>query len=352
MTTFERMKLTFEHKPADRVPIFDSAWNSTIARWHKEGMPESVEWRDYFGLDKIAGIGVNNSPRYESRTIEETDEYRIFTSEWGATLKDFKNSATVPEFLDFSITSRKKWNEAKSRMTPSLDRINWQYLQDNYKSWRADGQWIEAGFWFGFDVTHSWAVGTERFLMWLVEAPELCVDMFNTYLDLDLILFQKIWDAGYKFDCICWPDDMGYKHNQFFSVNMYRELLKPVHKRAADWAHQKGIKVRLHSCGDIRPLIPELIDIGIDGLNPLEVKAGMDPVAIKNTYGSQLVLHGGISALNWGKPDIIREEIKNVVPVMKENGGYIFASDHSIPSDVSLGEMKEIVKLVKEIGEY
>ena len=163
---------------------------------------------------------------------------------------------------------------------------------------------------------------------------------------------DRVWDAGYHFDELHWYDDMGYKLNQFFSVRMYRELLKPVHKRAIDWAHSHGIPARLHSCGDIRPLIPELLDIGLDGLNPLEVKAGMDPVAIKRQYGDKLVLHGGVNAVLWDQPEAILEEIGRVIPALKENGGYIFASDHSIPAAVSLEGFRAIIDTVKRLGSY
>lgn len=167
-------------------------------------------------------------------------------------------------------------------------------------------------------MTHSWFIGTERLLIALIEQPEWCMDMFNTFLDLNLKLFDRIWDAGYRFDGIRWPDDMGFKHSQIFSLNIYKELLKPVHKSAVEWAHKKGVKALLHSCGNIKPLIPEFIDFRLDGLNPLEVKAGME----------------------------------KTLPVMMENGGYIFSSDHSVPSSISLEEYKEIAALAKKIGRY
>ena len=122
--------------------------------------------------------------------------------------------------------------------------------------------------WFGFDVTHSWMVGTERLLFALLENPEWCMDMFNHFLDVNIKLLDMVWDAGYKFDSVVWFDDMGYKHNQFFSLKTYREVLKPAHKKAIDWAHSKGVKVRLHSCGDINPLLPDLVEMGIDALQP------------------------------------------------------------------------------------
>ncbi|MBI4555958.1 MAG: hypothetical protein HY706_00115, partial [Candidatus Hydrogenedentes bacterium] len=108
----------------------------------------------------------------------------------------------------------------------------------------------------------------------------------------------------------------------------------------------------LHSCGDVRPFVPEFVDIGIDALNPLEVKAGMDPVELKRVYGDKLVLHGGINAVLWDDIEAIEAEIRRVLPVVKESGGYIFSSDHSVPSSVSLENFRRIVALANELGAY
>ena len=99
-------------------------------------------------------------------------------------------------------------------------------------------------------------------------------------------------------------------------------------------------------------LVDELVDIGIDCLNPLEVKAGMEPLTLKRKYGDRLVLHGGINAVLWDNRDAIVSEIERVVPALKENGGYIFSSDHSIPNSVSLENMRAIVDTVKRAGTY
>ncbi|NLG84542.1 MAG: hypothetical protein GX493_08070 [Firmicutes bacterium] len=73
----------------------------------------------------------------------------------------------------------------------------------------------------------------------------------------------------------------------------------------------------LYSCGDVNPFIPEFIEIGIDALNPLEVKAGMDPLQIKKRYGNDLVPDGGINAMLWDKPETIEAEIKNLIPILQ-----------------------------------
>lgn len=352
MTSWERFKRMYEHREADRIPIIDEPWSGTLRRWRREGMPEGMDWCDYFDVDKLGIINIDISPHMPEITLEETDRYYIRTSPWGVTMKHFKEEDSTPEFLDFTITTQEAWDQAKKQMTLEDDRIPWEMLRQNYDKWRAEGRWIRAVFWFGFDVTHSWMMGTENTLVAMMEEPELVEDMFDTYLSRCETLFSRVWDAGYHFDEIFWYDDMGYKGTTFFSPNMYRSMLQPYHKRAVDWAHNRGIYAQLHSCGDVMTLLPDIVATGVDALNPLEVKAGMDAFKIKKEYGDRLVLHGGINAVLWNDKDAILEEIDRKVPVLKENGGFIFSSDHSIPNSVSLENMKAIVEEVKRVGRY
>jgi uroporphyrinogen decarboxylase len=352
MTSHERFKRMYEHREADRVPIIDSPWAGTIRRWHREGMPEEMPFWQYFDIDHVAGIGTDTSPRYPIEVVEENDEWRIVSTRWGGKQREWKQDDSTPEFLEFTITGPEAWAVARARMTPTEDRVDWQRLATDYPEWRKQGLWIQAGLWFGFDVTHSWMVGTERVLMAMIERPEWLVDMWNHELDVQLALLEQVIDRGYTFDSVFWCDDMGYKQNQFFSLTMYRELLKPVHKRAIEWAHARGIKAHLHSCGDIRPFVPELVEIGLDALNPLEVKAGMDPLKLKAEFGDRLVLHGGINAVLWNDVEKVTEEMRRLVPTLKANGGYIASSDHSVPNTVSLETFRTVTDLAKELGAY
>ncbi len=352
MTSYERFRRMFDHQEADRVPIIDGPWGATIERWQREGMPKDVSYVDYFDLDRVAGISVDVSPRYPSAVVEQTEEYVVSTTPWGVTLKNWKHIASTPDFISHTVVDRESWAQAKERMAPSDDRIPWDHLKAHYGGWRESGCWIQAGLFFGFDVMHSWVVGTERILVAMVEDPEWCLDMFNTCLDLNLALLDRVWDEGYHFDSIFWCDDMGYKYHTFFSLKTYRELLKPVQRRAVEWAHAKGVKAELHSCGNIMPFVPDLVEIGLDGLNPLEVKAGMDPVGLKREFGDRLLLHGGINAVLWDDFEALAAEMRRVVPILKESGGYVFSSDHSVPSSVSLENFGKIVALAKELGRY
>jgi uroporphyrinogen decarboxylase len=194
--------------------------------------------------------------------------------------------------------------------------------------------------------------GFETILMAMLEDPEWIKDIFETQLNMVIAHYDMIWDAGYHFDSIFWYDDMGYKNRTFFSNELYAELLQPFHKRAIDWAHNHGIKATLHSCGDVMTRVPQLAAIGLDGLNPIEIKAGMDLFTLKKDFGDKLVFYGGANALLMDKPDKILPYIEEVVPMVKEHGGYIFSSDHSIPNTVSLENYRLIVDAVKKYGAY
>ena len=352
MTTHERFTRMFQHRQADRIPIIDSPWRSTVERWWREGMPQNVDWTDYFGCDHRVILGVDTSPRYPVKVLEETDEYSIATSGWGVTMKNWKHANSTPAFLNFTITDPDSWAAAKKRMTPSRDRIDWARLEKEYRTWRQKGYWLECGFWFGYDVLQGWIVGTERMLMALADKPDWCVEMFNCCLDMSIAQFEMILDAGYKFDAMHWCDDLGYKHHQFMSMRMYRKLLKPVHERAIDWAHSKGMYACMHSCGDVHALVPEWVEMGLDCLDPLEVKAGMNPVDLKEQFGDKLVLRGGINAVLWDNLDAILAEMEKTVPTLKQDGGYVFSSDHSVPSSVSLANFRHIIEKAKQLGAY
>ena len=347
LTTLERMSRVLNHEQPDRLPMYDSPWASTTARWHREGLPRGVSPHAFFGWENFAGIANDNSPRFP---VEETDEYRIHTTAWGATMKNWRDRGGVPEFLDFKIKDRDSWAEGKERMTPGEDRVNWEALEKSYPQWEASGAWITGGAWFGYDVFASWHVGYERFLIALADDPDWCKDMIDTALDLNLAMLGMAWDRGYRFHAVQWPDDMGYRNGLFFSLDTYRRVVKPAQKRMIDWCHDRGIKAMLHSCGNIMDLVPDLVEMGLDSLNPLEQKAGMDVFELKSKWGDKLTLVGGIDVRNMTDGEKIEEEIGTKFAVLKQNGGYVFHSDHSVPEDVSFADYCRVMELVRHYG--
>jgi len=353
LTSRERFKRMFEHRDADRVPIIDAPWGATIERWTREGMPAGMDFRDFFDLDFLTVFLPDCSPREQFKVIEDTPEYTTYCDRWGCTAKKSKTPGEeMPLFMEYPLKTSADWPAMKAKMSYSADRIPFAHLEQNFKKWREAGYWIEAQVEVGFNVISAYWTGIETFLVALIEEPEWCLDMVNHNVDLNMQFLDAMWDRGYEFDSVFWCDDMGYKGSAFFSVEAYRNFLKPAHKKVVDWAHSKGIAAHLHSCGNVMELVPEFLDLGIDALNPLEIKAGMDPVKLKREHGDKLLLHGGINAMLWPDFDAIEEEIKKTLPILMQSGGYIFSSDHSVPCDVSLENFKKITELAKKLGSY
>jgi len=352
MTSKERFQRAFEHKEPDRVVMWDFPWASALNRWRTEGMPEGVSYEEYFDVDTVGRVVPDSSPRYPVSVVAEDDTFITVKNEWGTTVRNFKHEVTTPDFMDFTIVDWDSWRAAKERITSDRDRIQWDYLQKNYKNWVKEGRWLLGDVYCTFNNLSSEVMGLETFLLNMYDEPELVKDMMLHTLDVCLKQLDMAWDAGYTFDMLNLRDDLGYKGTAFFSVDMYREFIKPVHQKAVEWARQKGIFVRLHSCGNINSLLPEIMTVGFDALHPMEVKAGMNPEEVKAKYGDKLVLHGGFNAMLWSDKETILAEIRRLLPILMKDGAYIFASDHSIPKHVSFDTMKAVIELVKDIGRF
>ena len=124
MTTNERMKLTYAHREADRAPIIDLPWESTIARWRNEGLPPGADWGEFFDVDCVRRLLFDVSPRYPVRIVAADDESRTYTTGWGATKKDWLTTG-AQGYLNYTITSKDEWLKARQRMSASRDRVPW-----------------------------------------------------------------------------------------------------------------------------------------------------------------------------------------------------------------------------------
>ena len=188
----------------------------------------------------------------------------------------------------------------------------------------------------------------------MLAAPDWAADMFSASADMLIEAAQHMVDARIEVDGAWLFDDMGYRNSSLFSPKMYRQLLQPHHRRACDFLHSHGLPVILHSCGCVRGLVPDIIDGGFDCLQPLEVKAGMDLIEMKQQFGDRLAFMGGIDVRLMAAPDPskIEEEIKAKVPEAMKGGGYIYHSDHSVPDNVSFDQYRRVIELVLEHGRY
>ena len=185
--------------------------------------------------------------------------------------------------------------------------------------------------------------GHEHMLAGMALDPDWVKDMVNTYVDLTLKHQEVLFAEEGLPDAIWYYEDMGFKERPFMSPAMYEDIVQPGHARLFKYAHSKGLKVIVHSCGFVEPLVPGLIDAGMDCLQAMEVKAGMDMPRIAEKYGQKITFCGNIDirviATNDRKK--IDEELKRKIPPVYEAGStFIVHSDHSIPPDVEHDTLK------------
>lgn len=352
MTSRERVLCALRHKEADRVPVTDGPWGTTVTRWHKEGLPDDVGPDQYFGYE-VGGSGADCSFRFTHETIEETDEYTIFRDANGATRKNWKHATSTPECIDFTITNRRAWEENKHRLAFSSDRIDReQGLADNKTQAQAD-KFVTFNAAFGYDWTQG-VVGSETLLMEMALDPEWIKDLMMTGVELVINCAEEMIAKGYHFDGAFLYDDNGYRNTTLFSPRMYEEIVWPVHKRACDFFNARDLPVILHTCGCVNSLVPGYIRAGFACLQPLEVKAKMDLVQLKRDYGDELAFMGGIDVRKMAldDPGPIEEEIRTKITAGKVGGGYIYHSDHSVPDNVSFENYKRVMELVARYGGY
>jgi len=178
--------------------------------------------------------------------------------------------------------------------------------------------------------------------------------MFMTDARLCAAIAEEMMERGLEFDAGWVMDDLGYKHRGFFPPAVYREQLMPAHKLICDVFKSRGLPMLLHSCGYVMEFIPDFIECGFDVIQPLEVKAGNDMLGLKREYGDVLAFMGGIDvrAMAERDPRAIEREIAEKLPPMKQGGGYIYHSDHSVPDNVSFAQYQRVMELVAEYGQY
>jgi uroporphyrinogen decarboxylase len=152
------------------------------------------------------------------------------------------------------------------------------------------------------------------------------------------IVDRALQEAGEYVDLVMFGDDIATQNATLLRPELYRRLVKPRHKAIADTVHRYGKPILLHSCGSVYNLIPDLIEVGIDALNPVQVSAAnMDTKILKREFGRDLAFWGGIDThrvLPTGTPADVRQEVKRRIDDLSERGGYVLAAVHNIQPEV------------------
>lgn len=183
--------------------------------------------------------------------------------------------------------------------------------------------------------------GMEKVMMDLALNPGFINKMFSKITEFYLEINKRILDAAQgRIDILLIGDDFGTQNGLLISPEMIKKFAIPYIKRYVDLCRQYKVKVMLHSCGAIRAIIPELIKLGIDILNPIQVKArGMIPKELKKEFGEKLCFHGAIDTqevLPFASPEDVKKEARDCIKALSQNGGYILAPTHNFQADVPI----------------
>jgi uroporphyrinogen decarboxylase len=199
-------------------------------------------------------------------------------------------------------------------------------------------------------------MGMDRVMVNLFDMPEVMHALFEKLLDVHLKITERWLEVAPKsIDILIITDDYGASRNLLIGPLQWREFIKPRLQKIVDFGHQHGLKLMLHSDGAIRKIIPELIEMGFDILNPIEPEAnGMDPVGIKKDFGDQIVLHGAASSLNLAsqKPENIRKEVEHLMSEVAPGGGFVLCPSNHIMPDMPVENILELYDAAFELGRY
>jgi hypothetical protein len=358
MNSRERFLAITAFQPCDRTLLWEwGYWPQTIARWQHEGLAiatppintvaiydiEAAVLGDYLaelmGLDQyIETIPLRRGPwpSFEQKIIEEDEESRVITTTFGSTIRNRKDAASIPQFLNWPVKTRKDFNEIKDRFHPGPEGrypSNWNELLARYKS--REYPISLGGFPNGVFGLCRELMGVHNLLLAFYDDPGLVQDMMDHTANFLIGIWEKALNE-LEVDSVTIWEDMSYKGGPLISPAMFRTFMVKPYQKITRFLRGHGVtRIWVDTDGDCWKLIPLFLECGVSGLFPFEVQAGMDVVEVRRRYPS-LLIRGGIdkSKLSLG-PKAIDQELERVLPTMLQQGGYIPHADHLIPPDVS-----------------
>jgi len=342
MTSIERVNNTLNLKPVDRIAFMLEPWGDTLNRWQAEGHidPNKEDIGEHFGVDILRAGGLNNIANldHKDKIIEETDETILVLDGNGAKLRRHKLHDSTPEHVDFAVKDRAGFEEHIKPFMAKIDRrrIPFEGYRKVRKFCAEKQRFLSCATMAPFEQMHP-ICGHEYMLMGMALDPAWIKEMALTFAKLTIHHLEILFAEEGKPDGMWFYEDMGYKFKPFMSPQMYNEIIQPAHKLLFDYSHSIGCKVIVHSCGFVEPLVPGMIEAGMDCLQAMEVKAGMDMPRLFDKFGNRISFCGGIDTrvlISNDRKQIDAELMRNIPPVVGKGGSYILHSDHSEPPEV------------------
>ena len=407
MTPRERVLASLNHRQPDRVPIdFSGHRSSGIAAIAYAKLRKALGFsekpiRVYDPIQQLAIVDDDVLDRFHVDTIELGRGFSLSEEDWADwTLPDGTPCRmpkwALPERQNGGWVLRAASGRVLARMPDGaiyFEQCYWPFLQnddfDRLPEALAENMWCTFGSppgpresadpktlaegakklrggtdraiigLFGGNLLEigQFLYRNDNFFMLLAGNPQRAAEFLDRLVDIHLANLERYLAAvGPYLDVISFGDDLGSQNGPQISPRMYEELFKPRHAKL--WRRAKelaDVKVLLHSCGGIRPLIPHLIDAGLDTTNPVQITcAGMDPRELKAAFGGKLAFWGGgcdtRHVLPKSTPAEIREHVRGQIEIFKPGGGFIFQQVHNILADVPPENVIALLDAAHEFG--
>lgn len=345
MTSKERVRLAISHVEPDRVPVFASyvpmIHKQLINKYHP-----NEELGVFMGNDMIKTV-VGMETSYHASDEEE------YTCKWGLRWRNVKNyTGEYTEIIDHPLSGDD--SKLVSYQTPDpCEESQYSYLKDIVSRYGTE-KWIIGSCQCSLFESAWYLRGMDEFMVDMAINEDYANELLDKIMQFPLNAGLKMIELGV--DMVWLGDDVATQLNMMISPAMWREYLKP--RYAAMFSEfkrkNKNIKIAYHSCGNCEAIIDEMIEIGLDVLNPLQ-PAAIDPLMVKKKFGNRIALFGGLDVQNilpFGKPDDVKAEVKRLIEGCAKGGGYILSPAHHIQSDTSLENIEAFYEAARLYGKY
>jgi len=355
MTSRERVLAAVSHRQPDRVPIGPGFSREMLDLLRAElTLERDEDVLDWAGND-FAWVGPRfpqavSSIAYADPTIEVTpdglylDIYRVPFRVIRTEYQSYVDLAGRPPLRQFQSPA-----ELETFPWPTAEMWDYSGISqalDDHAAKATDGH--SRGF---FEIAHFMR-GMDAFLMDLAADPEMACAIMDRIIGHLLERARRMLQNGAgRYAVFEYNDDVASQRGLMISPEMWRRHVKPRLAKFCDLYHAFGAKVRYHSCGAVRAIIPDLIEIGVDILNPVQsLAAGMDPFELKCEFGRELTFHGGVDIQDFlihATPQQVSDHTRRLIDVVGKDGGFILAGSHVIQADTPVANVVALFETAK-----
>jgi uroporphyrinogen decarboxylase len=360
MTKREIIKTLLAKQIPERVGLNEAFWPHIIPNaWQVQGIEPGTDFVTRFDLDlrSIAWFSAPPPRPDLACVVEESDAWKVTRDGWGATLKHWKEKAGTPEHVGFMMTSPEIWKAEFRDAFEALDvrdHVDLESMKKRYTKAMQEDVFVTYSGLFVFEELRK-IMGDVTMLESLLLEPEWVHDFCGLITRKNIEYFELLFREVGLPDGLHIYEDLGYTAAPFASPACHREMVLPYHKQLFGLFKDYNLPVIMHTCGDFRPHIDSIIEAGVDCIQAMEAKTGMNVVTLAEQYKNKLCFMGNIDirALESGNRDRIREECLGKLNGMKAlRAPYVYMSDHSIPPSVTVADYEYMLELYRDNCRY